>query len=267
MADRRCIHRKIVESDRFYKLPPSAQALYLHLNILADDDGFINCAGSVVSRFRTGKADLKALIAARFLLQFGEIYVIKDWRVANSLKNDRAKPLAYPDIAGKIWVSPSRAYLDAPMDGCITLLEHKTGFRPDSKMDSTGIPENFHSDSQPNRTEPNRTERNRTESVEGWFAELWASYPEEKRGSEAYAQKAYRASIHTEADARTAVENLAAWKSSEQWNKAGAQYVPSMSRWLTEGIWQSRPTRMAARASGELGQAELEAIQRVLQEP
>ena len=159
MADRRCVHKRIVESDAFYGLPDSAQALYLHLNMAADDDGFVNCAGSIASRRpRTGKADLKLLTKERFLLQFGEIYAIKHWRISNTLKNDRLKPLNYPSIAAQIWVKPNRAYTDHPVDGCVTLYQLKTGQPPESRMESR--PES-NLESQPNRTEPNRTRRGR----------------------------------------------------------------------------------------------------------
>lgn len=42
MAGRRCLSSKITESDPFFALPASAQALYLHLNMQADDDGLKN---------------------------------------------------------------------------------------------------------------------------------------------------------------------------------------------------------------------------------
>ena len=47
MADRRCFHRKILESDSFRKLPATTQILYVHLCMAADDDGFINIAESI----------------------------------------------------------------------------------------------------------------------------------------------------------------------------------------------------------------------------
>ena len=99
MAGRRCISSKITESDPFYALPESAQALYLHLNMQADDDGFINNAASVSTRFKGGAAALKKLVDKRFVLKFDDVYVIKHWRISNSLKNDRLKPLSYASIS------------------------------------------------------------------------------------------------------------------------------------------------------------------------
>ena len=164
MADRRMIHRKIVESDAFYALSDGAQSLYHHLTINADDDGFVNSANGVAKKVKAGTKKLDELVKARFLLKFGDIYVIKHWRFGNSLKNDRLKPLAYPAIAQQIWIKADRGYTDHPVGGCKTLLEYKGGV-----LDSNRIPDGFQPDSVriPNRTERNRTERNRTEPGRG----------------------------------------------------------------------------------------------------
>ena len=178
MADRRCFHRKIVESDQFYSLPATAQILYVHLCMAADDDGFLNCASSIAARTKTGKADLRLLVNERFVLKFGEVYVIKHWRISNSLKNDRAKVPAYPSIAAAVWVKPNRGYTDHPVTGCRTLLELKNGIQYGIHLESK-------MESQQNRTEQNRTEQNRTEpnrSTEGDFERLWNAYPEDRRG-------------------------------------------------------------------------------------
>ena len=44
MAQRRMFSRKITETDRFLEMPLSSQALYFHLNMGADDEGFIDKA-------------------------------------------------------------------------------------------------------------------------------------------------------------------------------------------------------------------------------
>ena len=42
MAERRMIAKTIIDSDLFLDMPMSTQCLYFHLNMRADDDGFIN---------------------------------------------------------------------------------------------------------------------------------------------------------------------------------------------------------------------------------
>lgn len=276
MAGRRCLSSKITESDPFYALPESAQALYLHLNMQADDDGFINNAASVSARFKSGAAALKKLVEKRFVLKFDDVYVIKHWRISNSLKNDRLKPLSYASIAQKIWVKGNKAYTDHPVPGCVTLYEVRTGAKPSDNW----IPNGFQPDSalfpngiltEPNLTKPNITEPNLTEPKDfsGAFRELLEAYPEERRGNVASAEDAFRQVVCTADDTRLMSENLELWKGSEQWDKEGGRYIPYMCNWILRGTWRERPAKMAVPkgASGELGEAELEAIRRVLAQP
>lgn len=271
MAGRRCLSSKITESDSFYSLPESAQALYLHLNMQADDDGFINNAASVSIRFKSGAAALKKLVEKRFLLKFDDIYVIKHWRISNSLKNDRLKPLAYASIAMRIWVKANKSYTDHPVHGCITLYELRTGSKPPDNW----IPNGFQTDStlfpvgiltEPNLTKPNLTE---PKDFSGAFRALLEAYPADRRGNAASVEDAFRQVVCTDDDIRLMSENLELWKHSEQWDKENGRFIPYMCNWILRGTWRERPAKMAVPkgASGELGEAELEAIRRVLAQP
>ena len=42
MGERRMFNKKITESDAFLDMPASAQMLYFHFSMNADDDGFVN---------------------------------------------------------------------------------------------------------------------------------------------------------------------------------------------------------------------------------
>ena len=42
MAERRMFAKTIIDSDAFLDMPLTAQALYFHLSMRADDDGFVN---------------------------------------------------------------------------------------------------------------------------------------------------------------------------------------------------------------------------------
>lgn len=270
MADRRMLHKKVVESDSFYELSEGAQSIYAHLTINADEDGFVNNAQSIATRFKAGQKKLAELVNRRFVLQFGSIYVIKHWRIGNSLKNDRTKPPTYPGIAAAIWVKPNRAYTDHPVDGCKTLLELKTGIQLESKRNPDGI----HLESQQKGTEQNRTEQkgtelNRTEgnrTPEADFELIWSEYPEDRRGTMQTAYDAFRMEITSEDDADTALENLQLWKRSEQWNKDGGQYVPYLDNWLTRGTWNTQPRKLLPYTGPrQLDDDEIAAIHRMME--
>lgn len=273
MACRRCISSKISESDPFYALTPTAQALYLHLNMMADDDGFLNNASGPVSRMKGGAAAMNQLVEKRFILKFGDVYVIKHWRLSNSLKNDRLKPLAYASIAERIWVKPNRAYTDHPAPGGVTLYQLRTGTPPSGERIPNGIQPEFNwipNLTEPNLTKPNRTKPNLTEGWDGVWEEILRMYPQDKVGNQSAAYEAFCQVVTDDRIGRQMVESLGLWNQSEQWNKdSDGQYIPYLVNWILNGTWQKRPAKLVVPngASGQLGQAELEAIQRVLAQP
>ena len=62
MADKRMLSKKITDHDNFTSLPASAQALYMHLCLSADDDGFCNQVNVAVYKAHAKKNDLETLI-------------------------------------------------------------------------------------------------------------------------------------------------------------------------------------------------------------
>lgn len=273
MACRRCVSSKVVESDDFYKLPADAQALYFHMNMIADDDGFVNNASSTYSRIKNGASALANLVEKRFVLKFGTVYVIKHWRISNSLKSDRVKPLLYAEISKKVWIKENRAYTDHFCNGCITLYEARTGLKPEPERNPNGIqmesgwnPNGILT--QPNLTKPNQTKPNQSRegSFAGLFEQVWDAYPEDRRGNKESAYQAHRQVVPDEDTNSMVLSSLQEWKQSEQWNKDGGKYIPYLCNWLLRLTWKTKPERMTIPngASGELGEAEMAAIRRVL---
>lgn len=125
MAERRMFHSAVVESDAFLDMPAGAQALYFHLGMHADDDGFVNGPRQIARKLRRPPRELKLLTECGFLLDFDGIVVLKHWRMANSLQNDRIKPLRYPDIAEKIYLKENKGYTTDPHCGGESLLKIK----------------------------------------------------------------------------------------------------------------------------------------------
>lgn len=98
MAQRRMISKDIIHNDAFTRLPPKSQALYMHLCLCADDDGFCLEVTACMLRAHAGKADLQNLLTGRFLLRFPSgAMVIKHWRKMNTLRVDRYKPTIYAE--------------------------------------------------------------------------------------------------------------------------------------------------------------------------
>lgn len=130
MADRRCFSMKIVDSDAFVEMPLSTQALYFHLGMRADDDGFINNPNRIARDVGASGDDLKLLIAKRFILAFENgVIVIKHWMIHNTLRKDRLKPPHYPELASRIYIKGNDGYTDNPETEDINLLEYRVSVK------------------------------------------------------------------------------------------------------------------------------------------
>lgn len=111
MAEKRMFTKKVTDGDDFISLPSSAQALYLHLNQGADDDGFTKQINSAMFKAHASVDDVKLLLAKRFILQFeGGVIVIKHWRMHNTLRKDRYTPTNYQEELSLLGIKSNGAY-------------------------------------------------------------------------------------------------------------------------------------------------------------
>ena len=103
--------QKIIDSDAFLVMPLSTQALYFHLNMRADDDGFINNPKKIVRMIGASEDDFKVLIAKNFIMQFDSgIIVVKHWKMHNYIQKDRYKPTVYADEKAMLETKENGAY-------------------------------------------------------------------------------------------------------------------------------------------------------------
>lgn len=119
MANKRMFSLSIVDSDAFLDLPLSTQALYFHLNMRADDDGFISNPKKISRTIGASEDDLKLLIMKRFVLVFEDgVIVIKHWRMHNTIQKDRYKKTNYIDDLKQLSIKENGAYTFVET-GCI----------------------------------------------------------------------------------------------------------------------------------------------------
>ena len=79
MAEKRMFTQQIIDSDAFLDMPLSAQALYFHLSMRADDDGFIGNPKRLLRMLECDDGDLRILIAKGYIISFETgIIVIRD---------------------------------------------------------------------------------------------------------------------------------------------------------------------------------------------
>ena len=96
MAERRMFSKTIIDSDLFMDLPLEAQALYFHLSMRADDDGFIGNSKKLCRMLGVGEENLAILIEKELLIKFDSgVIAVKHWREHNQIRKDRYKATIY----------------------------------------------------------------------------------------------------------------------------------------------------------------------------
>lgn len=122
MADRRMFTKKVTDDDAFMALSSSAQALYLHLYMSADDDGFSKQVAISMFRAHASVQDLQALLEARYIYQFENgVIVIRHWRMANALRKDRYTKTVFQKEMQNLQLDDSGQYhmvANGLPDGC-----------------------------------------------------------------------------------------------------------------------------------------------------
>ena len=98
------------------------------------------------------------------------------------------------------------------------------------------------------------------------FDAFWDEYPRHEGK-----QKARAAYKKVDVSLDVILEALSQHKKSAQWTKNGGEFIPHASTWLNGRRWEDQMTtdysKVPKGASGQLGEAELEAIRRTLAEP
>lgn len=124
MADRRMISKKVIEDDSFTEMPLSTQALYIHLLLNADDDGFVGNPKTIKKMLGASDDDLKLLLAKNYVFAYESgVYVIRHWRNHNYLRKDRYKPSGYVAERNMLRIASDGSYTLCCDDG-IPLVDH-----------------------------------------------------------------------------------------------------------------------------------------------
>ena len=90
--------KSVIDSDLFLSMPPTAQNLYFHLAMRADDDGFIGNPLNIQRMIGARDDDMRLLTAKQYIIPFESgIVVIRHWKIHNYLRYDRYKETVYQE--------------------------------------------------------------------------------------------------------------------------------------------------------------------------
>ena len=118
MAERRMFTKKITDSDAFTELPPTTQALYFHLCMNADDDGFNNKIRQAMFNAHADRNDYTLLVNQRFIIPYENkgVIVIKHWRLHNYIKKDRYHSTEYVEEKAQLILKENGVYTEKEND-------------------------------------------------------------------------------------------------------------------------------------------------------
>lgn len=147
MANKRMFSIDVTETDSFLEMPLTAQALYFHLGMRGDDDGFVSNPRSIMRVAGCSEGDLAILAEAGYIISFRSgVIVISDWKVNNNLRNDRYKPTTFQSERSMLSETANKRYI-------------LNGVPTSNQMDTNGIPSDNQMTPQPNVTQRNQTQR------------------------------------------------------------------------------------------------------------
>ncbi len=126
MANRRMFSLGVVDTDRFLDMPASAQSLYFHLGMRADDDGFVSSQRKIIKAIGAANDDMRLLTAKGYVIPFESgVCVITDWKQNNLIKSDRYKETIY---------KPEKSLLSSDANGSYMLV----GTLPEPEWNQSG---------------------------------------------------------------------------------------------------------------------------------
>lgn len=127
MAERRMFSKTIIDSDLFLDMPLTTQALYFHLSMRADDEGFINNPKRIQRTIGASDDDLRLLVAKQYLIPFDTgVVVVRHWKIHNYIQSDRKKATQCIEEKSQLKVENNVYEMDAE---CI-----HNAYKPDTQV-------------------------------------------------------------------------------------------------------------------------------------
>ena len=234
MAEKRMFSLSVVDTDWFLDLPLSTQALYFHLNMRADDDGFVDAPNSIVRKIGASKNDFDLLVAKRYVLKFESgIIVIKHWRMHNTIRQDRYKPTQFQEELKTLSIKENKSYTDCQPSGNQMATKCIQNVSADIDIDL-----DIDKELDINKLYLGQKTCEDTSKKEELFESFWKVYPR-KVGKEK-CRNWFKSHKPNEELVQKMIEAVEIQKKSKQWSDP--QYIPHPYTWLNQGRWEDELT-------------------------
>lgn len=112
MAKHRLFSTVFFQDDLFLDLPHSAQMLYVHLNLNADDDGFVNNPKTIMKISNTDDVDFALLIENGYIYLFSSgVIVVTHWLQHNTIPPSRKINTPYQEELAQMDKDQTKRYI------------------------------------------------------------------------------------------------------------------------------------------------------------
>ena len=200
---------KVIDTDEFLDMPPTTQNLYFHLNMRADDDGFVSSPKKIMKIINSADDDMKVLIAKQFIIPFESgVCVIKHWHIHNLIRGDRYTETEYKNEKKSLKLEDKKYSIN----------DDKQNVIPDGNQMTAQV-----------RLGKDRLDNTMVEK----FEKFWELYP--RKVSKKTALKSW-SKINPQYF-ETIIGALKEYIKSDQWTKDNGQFIPHPSTWLNQERW------------------------------
>lgn len=111
MGNHRMFSNTLTDSDSFLEMPLSTQALYFHLGMKTDDEGFVGNPKKTIRSVNCTEDDFQPLVTKGYVICFESgVVVITHWHIHNKIRKDRFKDTIYQDEKKHLTLSESGVY-------------------------------------------------------------------------------------------------------------------------------------------------------------
>ena len=259
MADRRMFSRSIVGTDSFLDMPGAVQALYFHLCLESDDDGFCGCPNKLVRVMNLSIEDLQQLSDKGWIIRFPSgVVAVTHWGMSNIVKADRYTPTTYQSEKAMLDGGKGEPYrlrdgsqqqplsnmepewnqagteMEPEWNQNGTEMEHSIGsIGKEGKEDKTLLPND-------GPTGQGLSTRKQRKDTPG-FNDFWSVYPRKEAKTDAI--KAWNKLAPDNLLQAQILKAIQLQRESPQWQEGGGKYIPYPATWLNGRRWEDEPTQ------------------------
>lgn len=227
--------KDITNSSEFLMMSQSAQNLYFHFGMNADDDGF--CEVFTVMRMTDSKPDdLRALHERAFIyIVDSKVCIVKDWHENNQLRSDRYKPSKYledpkyKDIYTTIMEDKIKE-IDQYKTLLLGGLPNGNQMEPQYSIGEYSIGNEIQ---EVKISEDSQKEKKSHKSNSGGFPIFWEGYPRKEDKTSAFAEWGKLSPEKKQA----ALMDIPQRSRSEAWTKDGGKFIPLAKTYLKNERW------------------------------